>query len=120
MISAGPYPSWRRSRWSDEPGLVRRRAMPNRMRCAIRGRYVLLSRCELLEERKLGALSLVHWLVVLLVVLIVLGAGKFPRLMHDLGEGIKNFRASLSDAGEPRVSVLTNAIPEDRTPADGR
>jgi sec-independent protein translocase protein TatA len=72
-----------------------------------------------LEERKMGALSLAHWLVVLLVVVIVLGAGKFPRLMHDLGEGIKNFKASLGDAGGSQVSVVTDASPDDRNPADG-
>ena len=66
----------------------------------------------------MGAFSLMHWLVVLVVVLIVLGAGKFPRLMRDLGEGIKIFRANLDDRGEARI--LTTARPADRTPADDR
>ena len=40
-------------------------------------------------------LSLTHLLIVLVVVLILFGAGKLPQVMKDLGKGIKNFRDEL-------------------------
>ncbi|AIL65400.1 twin arginine translocase protein A [Rickettsiales bacterium Ac37b] len=36
--------------------------------------------------------SFSHLVVLLLVILIVFGAGKLPKVMGDLGRGIKNFR----------------------------
>jgi len=39
--------------------------------------------------------SIWHILIVLLVVLIVFGAGRLPHVMGDLGKGIRNFKAGL-------------------------
>lgn len=36
-----------------------------------------------------------HLVVVLIVVLVVFGAGKLPRVMGDLGRGIKSFKEGL-------------------------
>lgn len=41
-------------------------------------------------------LSIWHILVVLVVVLIVFGAGKLPTVMGDLGKGIRNFKSGLN------------------------
>ncbi len=41
-------------------------------------------------------LSIWHILVVLLVVLVVFGAGKLPNVMGDLGRGIRSFKSGLS------------------------
>lgn len=41
--------------------------------------------------------SLTQLLVILLVVLILFGAGKLPQVMGDLGKGIKNFRDELKN-----------------------
>lgn len=41
-------------------------------------------------------LSFVHLLVLLIVVLIVFGAGRLPQVMGDLGKGIRNFKAGLN------------------------
>lgn len=43
-------------------------------------------------------MSIAHWLVVLLVVLVVFGAagkGKIPQIMEDLGKGIRGFKDGL-------------------------
>ena len=40
-------------------------------------------------------MSFWHLLVVLVVVFIVFGAGKLPRVMGDLGKGIRSFRDGL-------------------------
>jgi sec-independent protein translocase protein TatA len=43
-------------------------------------------------------LSVWHVILVLLVVLIIFGAGKLPRVMGDVAKGIKNFKAGLGDS----------------------
>lgn len=50
------------------------------------------------------SLSIWHVILVLVVVLIIFGAGKLPRVMGDVAKGIKNFKAGLgteSDAPPP-------------------
>lgn len=47
-------------------------------------------------------LSIWHILVVLVVVLIVFGAGKLPNVMGDLGKGIRSFKDGLSGAAEDK------------------
>ena len=42
-------------------------------------------------------ISLANILVILFIVLILFGAGKIPKVMGDIGKGIKNFKAGLSD-----------------------
>ena len=47
-------------------------------------------------------LSVWHVVVVLVVVLILFGAGKLPQVMGDVAKGIKNFKAGLNDDGDKR------------------
>ena len=68
----------------------------------------------------MGSLSLSHWLVVLLVVLILFGAGKLPRLMGDLATGIKAFKGNLKEDGEPESVLPATAAPDERRPAENR
>ena len=42
-------------------------------------------------------ISLANILVILFIVLILFGAGKIPKVMGDIGKGIKNFKAGLND-----------------------
>jgi sec-independent protein translocase protein TatA len=42
-----------------------------------------------------GSLGLPELLVILLIVIIIFGAGKLPQLGKGLGEGIKNFKDSV-------------------------
>ncbi len=59
--------------------------------------------------------SLWHLLVVLLVVLVVFGAGKLPNVMGDLGKGLRNFKAGLNnDPLPPPSSTLASPPPVDR------
>jgi sec-independent protein translocase protein TatA len=41
--------------------------------------------------------SISHLIVVLIIVLVLFGAGKVPNLMGDIGKGIKNFRKNIKD-----------------------
>jgi sec-independent protein translocase protein TatA len=44
-------------------------------------------------------LSISHLVVVLVIILVIFGAGKLPNVMGDIGKGIKNFRKSIKDEG---------------------
>jgi sec-independent protein translocase protein TatA len=46
-----------------------------------------------------GSLGVPELLLILLIVIIIFGAGKLPQLGKGLGEGIKNFRNSLKGQG---------------------
>lgn len=62
----------------------------------------------------MGFTSAWHWVIVLLVILIVFGAGKLPRVMGDVAKGIKNFKSGLKDEDETPV-VTTAAQPSATT-----
>lgn len=48
-------------------------------------------------------MSIGIWQVVLilLIVLILFGAGKLPKVMGDVAKGVKNFKSGLKDEDEP-------------------
>lgn len=46
-------------------------------------------------------LSLGHLLLVLIIVLVLFGAGRIPRVMSDLGKGIRNLREELNKDHAP-------------------
>ena len=48
----------------------------------------------------MGGFSAFHWIVVLLVVLILFGAGKLPQVMGDLAKGVKAFKQGMKDDAE--------------------
>ncbi len=48
----------------------------------------------------MGSFSVMHWVLVLLAVLILFGAGKLPNVMGDVAKGIKTFKAGLKDEGD--------------------
>jgi sec-independent protein translocase protein TatA len=45
----------------------------------------------------MGGLSIWHWVVVLLVVLLLFGSGKISGLMGDVAKGIKSFRNNMKE-----------------------
>ena len=57
-------------------------------------------------------LSIWHLLIVLLAVVIIFGFGKLPRVMGDLGKGIKNFKDGIRE--EPP------ATPTDAKPVESQ
>jgi sec-independent protein translocase protein TatA len=59
----------------------------------------------------MGTFSIGHWLIVLVVVLILFGAGKLPKVMGDLAKGIKNFKSGLKEEGDD-TAAATPAEPK--------
>jgi len=48
----------------------------------------------------MGGLSIWHWLIVLLVVLLLFGTGKVSTLMGDFAKGIKAFKKNMAEDGD--------------------
>jgi sec-independent protein translocase protein TatA len=45
----------------------------------------------------MGSFSLMHWMIVLLIVLLLFGAGKLPRVMGDFAKGLKAFKSGMKE-----------------------
>lgn len=45
----------------------------------------------------MGAFSIWHLLIVLIVVILMFGAGRLPTLMGDMAKGVKAFKKGLND-----------------------
>jgi sec-independent protein translocase protein TatA len=49
----------------------------------------------------MDGLSVWHWIVVIIVVLLLFGRGKISGLMEDIAQGIKAFRKGMSEDEKP-------------------
>ncbi len=66
----------------------------------------------------MGSLSLTHWLIVLLVVVLIFGTGKLRNLGKDLGGAIKGFKEGMRDGSSeetPPSQQVTDARPASGT-----
>ena len=45
----------------------------------------------------MGAFSIWHCIIVLIIVLLLFGKGKIPTLMADMAKGIKSFKSNMAD-----------------------
>lgn len=45
----------------------------------------------------MGSFSIWHWLIVLVIVLLLFGKDKIPKLMGDMAKGVKAFKKGLQD-----------------------
>lgn len=66
----------------------------------------------------MGAFSIWHWLIVLVVVLVLFGGrGKISSLMGDLGKGLKAFKSNIKDDPAPeKTEALTAETAEAEQP----
>jgi sec-independent protein translocase protein TatA len=53
--------------------------------------------------------------LVLVIVLIIFGAGKLPKVMGDVAKGVKNFKSGLKDEDEDGKEAITSDV----TPRSG-
>lgn len=61
----------------------------------------------------MGSFSLFHWIIVLVVVMIIFGAGRLPKVMGDLAKGVNAFRAGLKEGDEHTTGPQPPAPPTD-------
>jgi sec-independent protein translocase protein TatA len=59
----------------------------------------------------MGSFSLMHWMIVLLIVLLLFGAGKLPRVMGDFAKGIKAFKAGMKDEDDESLTPPKQQVP---------
>ena len=59
----------------------------------------------------MGSFSLMHWMIVLLIVLLLFGAGKLPHVMGDFAKGIKAFKAGMKDEDDEAVTPPKQQVP---------
>jgi sec-independent protein translocase protein TatA len=50
----------------------------------------------------MGGLSIWHWLIVLVVVMLLFGTGKVSNLMGEFGKGIKTFKQNVASEDEEK------------------
>lgn len=50
-------------------------------------------------------LSFWHMLLILIVVFVVFGAGKLPKVMGDVGKGIRNLREGLKGEDDAQAKI---------------
>jgi sec-independent protein translocase protein TatA len=56
----------------------------------------------------MGGLSIWHWLIVMVVVLLLFGTGKVSNLMGEFGKGIKTFKQNVaSDDDKPKDASMS-------------
>lgn len=61
----------------------------------------------------MGSFSLSHWVVVLVIVLLLFGAGRIPKAMGDLARGIRAFRTGMRD-DDALATEADRAVEADR------
>jgi sec-independent protein translocase protein TatA len=69
----------------------------------------------------MGGLSIWHWLIVLMVVLLLFGTGKVSNLMGDFAKGIKAFKKNMADDSDVSMEATaerpTGSIAPPNAPA---
>lgn len=45
----------------------------------------------------MGGFGISHWIIILIIVLVLFGAGRVSNIMGELGKGIKSFKSGLAD-----------------------
>jgi sec-independent protein translocase protein TatA len=65
----------------------------------------------------MGAFSIWHWLIVLVVVLVLFGGGgKISRLMGDFGKGLKSFKKGMKEDEDTAAEEPPKVINSDQPP----
>jgi len=70
----------------------------------------------------MGATSIWHWIIVLLIVVLLFGRGKISDIMGDVAKGIKSFKKGMAEdetaaqsEHDPKVIEQSTVKPVDRT-----
>lgn len=67
----------------------------------------------------MGGLSIWHWLVVGIIVLLLFGKGRFSDMMGDVAKGMKSFKKGMSEEDEaPKAAPRLQAQPQPESDAD--
>ncbi len=64
----------------------------------------------------MGGMSLWHWIVVAIVLLLLFGRGRFSDMMGDVAKGIKSFKKGMAEEDEVPQKPAAPAARIDATP----
>lgn len=64
----------------------------------------------------MGGLSIWHWLVVGIVILLLFGKGRFSDMMGDVAKGLKSFKKGLADDEDNAPAKPVNRIESQTVP----
>ena len=62
----------------------------------------------------MGAFSVWHWLIVLLIVVLVFGTKKLKNIGSDLGGAVKGFKDGMKDGSAPASETATAQVAQDK------
>lgn len=67
----------------------------------------------------MGSMSIWHWLIVGILVLLLFGKGRFSNMMGDVAEGIKSFKKGMAEDDEPakpapRIEATPTTVDADK------
>ena len=52
----------------------------------------------------MGSLSIMHWLILLVVVVIIFGTSKLKNAGKDLGSAVKGFKEAVKEEEKPKIT----------------
>lgn len=62
----------------------------------------------------MGSMSLIHWVIVLVVVLLLFGPSRLPNLAKSIGESIREFKKGINGADQkPQITEEQKKISDD-------
>lgn len=62
----------------------------------------------------MGSLSIWHWLVVLVIVVLIFGTGKLKNMGKDLGGAVKGFKEGMKEAQDDTTAKPAAQVAEDK------
>ncbi len=63
----------------------------------------------------MGTFSIWHWLIVLVIVLLLFGRDRIPKLAGDLAKGIKEFKSGMKDEDKDKADAAKTVSEEPPT-----
>ncbi len=55
----------------------------------------------------MGSMSLMHWLIVGILVILLFGGSRFSNMMGDVAKGLKQFKKGMAEDDEPKPAPPT-------------
>jgi sec-independent protein translocase protein TatA len=65
----------------------------------------------------LGATELI---IILVIVLVIFGAGKLPKVMKDMGKGVKSFKEAMGEDEKPEANPPAQSAPAQSATIEGQ
>lgn len=68
----------------------------------------------------MGGMSIVHWIIVLVIVVLIFGTKRLPNIGKDLGDAFKGFKKGLSGEETPAADAKKKLSSDESKPDDDK